>query len=410
LNFSIFIAQRLAFSKQQSFSRFIIRLSVGATTVGIAAMIITLCFVNGFQQTVADKVYSFWGHIRVQHFEPDKSMMAEEVPINRDSTVEKLIDSQKEVTKIQAFATKSAVLEFHKNIEGVLLKGIEANYDSSSIKPFITRGNWIHFSDSSYSKEIMVSEQIANLLNIQLNDTVTVYFVGTNETNTSYRKLVVSGLYKTGIEEYDKVFLLADLKLIARINNWTEDQIGGYEIFIDQEFNKDSVNEQLMSNLPTEWMSRTVASIYPNIFDWLDIQNMNRNVIFIIMAVVAIINMISCLLILILERTRMIGVFKALGAKDQNIIQIFLYYAAVIALRGIIGGFIIGMGLVLLQQYTGFISLDESSYYVKTAPVQIIWWQIIAVCITTFMVSFVVMLIPALLVKKVNPIKAIQFR
>jgi len=410
LNFSLFIAKRLAFSKQQSFSRFIIRLSVGATTVGIAAMIITLCFVNGFQQTVADKVYSFWGHIRVQHFEPDKSMMAEEVPINRDSTVEKLIDSQKEVTKIQAFATKSAVLEFHKNIEGVLLKGIEANYDSSSIKPFITRGNWIHFSDSSYSKEIMVSEQIANLLNIQLNDTVTVYFVGTNETNTSYRKLVVSGLYKTGIEEYDKVFLLADLKLIARINNWTEDQIGGYEIFIDQEFNKDSVNEQLMSNLPTEWMSRTVASIYPNIFDWLDIQNMNRNVIFIIMAVVAIINMISCLLILILERTRMIGVFKALGAKDQNIIQIFLYYAAVIALRGIIGGFIIGMGLVLLQQYTGFISLDESSYYVKTAPVQIIWWQIIAVCITTFMVSFVVMLIPALLVKKVNPIKAIQFR
>ncbi len=410
MNFSLFIAQRLVFSKQQSFSRFIIRLSVGATTVGIAAMIITLCFVNGFQQTVADKVYSFWGHIRVQHFEPDKSMMAEEVPIKRDKRVEKLIESQKEVSKIQAFATKSAVLEFNKNIEGVLLKGIEANYDSGRIKPFITRGRWIHFSDSSYSKEILVSEQIANLLNIQLNDTITVYFVGTDETNTSYRKLRVAGLYKTGIEEYDKVFLLADLKLIARINNWTEDQIGGYEIFIDPIFNKDSVNQQLMDNLPTEWMSRTVASIYPNIFDWLEIQNMNRNVIFIIMAVVAIINMISCLLILILERTRMIGVFKALGAKDQSIIQIFLYYAAVIALRGIMGGFIIGMGLVLVQQYTGFIRLDESSYYVKTAPVAIIWWQIITVCISTFIVSFLVMLIPALLVKKVNPIKAIQFR
>jgi lipoprotein-releasing system permease protein len=410
LNFSLFIAKRLAFSKQQSFSRFIIRLSVGATTVGIAAMIITLCFVNGFQQTVADKIYSFWGHIRVQHFEPDKSMMAEEVSINRDRPVEKLIQSQKGVSKIQAFATKSAVLEFDKNIEGVLLKGIEANYDSSRIQPFITRGKWIHFSDSSYSKEILVSEQIASLLNIQLNDTVTVYFVGTNETNTSYRKLRVVGLYKTGIEEYDKVFLLADLKLIARINNWTTEQIGGYEIFIDQQFNKDTVNEQLMSKLSTEWMSRTVASIYPNIFDWLDIQNMNRNVIFIIMAVVAIINMISCLLILILERTRMIGVFKALGAKDSSIIQIFLYYAAVIALRGILGGFIIGMGLVLIQQYTGFISLDETAYYVKTAPVQIIWWQIIAVCLTTFLVSFTVMLIPALLVKKVNPIKAIQFR
>lgn len=410
MNFSLYIAKRLAFSKQQSFSRFIIRLSVGATTVGIAAMIITLCFVNGFQQTVANKVYSFWGHIRVQHFEPDKSLMAEEVPISRNASVEKLIQTQNGLTTVQAFATKSAVLAFNKNIEGVLLKGIEANYDSSRMKSFITRGKWISFSDSSYSKDILVSEQIANLLNIELNDIVTVYFVGTNEQSTSYRKLQVSGFYKTGIEEYDKLFLLADLKLIARINNWPTNQIGGYEIFVDPKFNHDTVNNQLMNELPTEWMSRTVASIYPNIFDWLDIQDMNRNVIFIIMAIVAIINMITCLLILILERTRMVGLLKALGAKDASIIQVFLYYASVIATRGIVWGFILGMGIVLLQQYTGFISLDESSYYVKTAPVLIIWWQIIAVCVATFIVSFMVMLLPALLVKKVNPITAILFR
>lgn len=410
MNFSLYIAKRLAFSKQQSFSRFIIRLSVGATTVGIAAMIITLCFVNGFQQTVANKVYSFWGHIRVQHFEPDKSLMAEEVPISRNTSVEKLIQTQNGLTTVQAFATKSAVLAFNKNIEGVLLKGIEANYDSSRMKSFITRGKWISFSDSSYSKDILVSEQIANLLNIELNDIVTVYFVGTSEQSTSYRKLQVSGFYKTGIEEYDKLFLLADLKLIARINNWPTNQIGGYEIFVDPKFNHDTVNNQLMNELPTEWMSRTVASIYPNIFDWLDIQDMNRNVIFIIMAIVAIINMITCLLILILERTRMVGLLKALGARDASIIQVFLYYASVIATRGILWGFILGMGIVLLQQYTGFISLDESSYYVKTAPVLIIWWQIIAVCVATFIVSFLVMLLPALLVKKVNPITAIQFR
>lgn len=410
MNFSLYIAKRLAFSKQQSFSRFIIRLSVGATSVGIAAMIITLCFVNGFQQTVANKVYSFWGHIRVQHFEPDKSLMAEEVPISRNIAVEKLIQTQNGLTTMQAFATKSAVLTFNKNIEGILIKGIEANYDSSRIKSFITRGKWIRFSDSTYSKDILVSEQIANLLNIELNDIVTVYFVGTNEQSTSYRKLQVTGFYKTGIEEYDKLFLLADLKLIARINHWMPNQIGGYEIFVDPSFNHDSVNNQLMNELPTEWMSRTVASIYPNIFDWLDIQDMNRNVIFIIMAIVAIINMITCLLILILERTRMVGLLKALGAKDGSIIQLFLYYASVIATRGIILGFIIGIGVVLLQQYTGFISLDESSYYVKTAPVLIIWWQIIAVCFATFIVSFLVMLLPALLVKKVNPITAIQFR
>lgn len=383
---------------------------MGATTVGIAAMIITLCFVNGFQQTVANKVYSFWGHIRVQHFEPDKSLMAEEIPIKRNIGVEKLIKSQKGIASIQAFATKSAVLEANKNIEGVLLKGIEAAYDSSSFKPFITRGRWIQFSDSIYSKEILVSEQIANMLNIQLNETVTVYFVGTDQNNTSYRKLRVCGFYKTGIEEYDKLFLLADLKLIARVNNWGEDEIGGYEIFAAPASNYDSLNTILMNELPTEWMSRTVASIYPNVFDWLDIQDMNRNVIFIIMAIVAIINLITCLLILILERTKMVGLLKALGASDAAIIKVFLYYAAVIATRGIIGGFILGMGIVWLQQYTGFISLDESAYYVKIAPVQIIWWQIITVCVTTFLVSFSVMLIPALLVKKVNPITAIQFR
>jgi lipoprotein-releasing system permease protein len=410
LNFSLYIAKRLAFSHQQSFSRFIIRLSVGATTVGIAAMIITLCFVNGFQQTVGNKVYSFWGQIRVQHFEPDKSMMAEEVPIQKNKSVEQIMQTQPGVAKVQAFATKSAVLSFKQNIEGILVKGIEANYDSTQFKSFLTKGHWIQFNDSAYSKDILVSEQVASLLQIQLNDTVTLYFVGNDQSNTSYRKLRVAGLYKTGIEEYDKVFLIGDLKLIARINDWAPDQIGGYEIFIKPNYKADSVNQVLLNDLPTEWMSRTVNSIYPNIFDWLAIQDMNRNVIFIIMAIVAIINLITCLLILILERTRMIGVLKAVGANNRLISRIFLYYAAVISIRGIMAGFVLGMGLVLLQQYTGFIQLDESAYYVKTAPVLIIWWQILLVCLTTFVVSFLIMLLPALLVKKVNPIQAIQFK
>ncbi len=410
MNTSFFIAKRLALSKQKSFSRFIIRLSVGATAVGVMAMIITLCFVNGFQETVAQKVYSFWGHIRVQHFEPDKSMVAEEVPITKNAAVYATIKNTPGVITVQPFATKSAVIEKNKNIDGILLKGIEAEYDSATLKPYLVAGRWISFTDSNYSKEILLSQQLSQLLEISLNDTINLYFIGSEDGSRTYRKLRVAGIYKTGIEEYDKLFAIGDLRLIRRINNWQPDQIGGYEIFTGNYRTADSLNLQLMDALPTEWMSRTIQSIYPNIFDWLNIQDVNRNVIFIIMAIVAVINLITCLLILILERTRMIGILKAVGASDGNIMKIFLYYATVIAAAGIGAGFVLGTGICLLQQYTGLIQLDESSYYVATAPVKIIWWQLGTVCAATFAICYLVLIIPAFLVKKIHPIKAIQFR
>lgn len=410
MNVSFFIAKRLAFSKQQSFSRFIIRLSVSATAVGVAAMIITLCFVNGFQQTVSEKVFSFWGHIRVQQYEPDKSMVAEEVPITKNESVFSTIKKTEGVTIIQSFATKSAVIEKNKNIEGILLKGIEADYDSSTLKPYLTEGRWLKFTDSNYSKEIILSKQLANSLFIKINDTINIYFISGEDGSRTYRKLKVIGIYKTGIEEYDKLFAIGDLRLIQKINNWNSNQIGGYEIFTKNYHNSDSLNTQLLNSLPTEWMSRTIQSIYPNIFDWLSIQDVNRNVVFIIMAIVAIINLITCLLILILERTKMIGVLQTIGASNKMIIGIFLYYAAVIAAVGISVGLLVGTGISLLQKYTGFISLDEASYYVAKAPIVIIWWQIGAVCAATFIVCFIVLIIPALIVKKIKPITALQFR
>ncbi len=410
MNVSFFIAKRLAFSKQQSFSRFIIRLSVSATAVGVAAMIITLCFVNGFQQTVSEKVFSFWGHIRVQQYEPDKSMVAEEVPIIKNNSVLTTIKKTEGVTIVQSFATKSAVIEKNKNIEGILLKGIEADYDSSTLKPYLKEGRWLKYTDSNYSKEIILSKQLANSLFIKVNDTINIYFISGEDGSRTYRKLKVVGIYKTGIEEYDKLFAIGDLKLIQKINNWNSNQIGGYEIFTNNYHNSDSLNTQLLNALPTEWMSRTIQSIYPNIFDWLSIQDVNRNVVFIIMAIVAVINLITCLLILILERTKMIGVLQTIGASNKMIIGIFLYYAAVIAAIGISVGFLVGTGICLLQKYTGFISLDEASYYVAKAPIVIIWWQIGAVCASTFTVCFIVLIIPALIVKKIKPITALQFR
>ncbi|MCA6450189.1 MAG: ABC transporter permease [Chitinophagaceae bacterium] len=410
MNLAFHIAKRIAFNRQKTFSRFIIRLSITATALSVMAMIITLSFVNGFQRTVSEKVFNFWGHVRVQKYEPNKSLVAEETAINKDASIEALIRQDPDVLQLQSFATKSAVLEKNKEIEGVLLKGIERDYDSSRLHPYLSAGRWIRFDTAGYSKEILLSQQLAAQLKIDLSDTITVYFISGIDGARTYRKLSVVGIYKTGIEEYDKLFVLGDLDLIRRVNDWAPDQTGGYEIFLKEHSSIDSVSNRLSDALPAAWMSRSIREVYPNIFDWLSIQDMNRNVIFIVMSVVAIINLITCLLILILERTRMVGILKALGAEDGLIRKVFLYHATVITFTGIGTGFILGIGLCLLQQVTGFITLDEASYYVSTAPVHIIWWQIVLVCIATAVVCYLALIIPTWLIKKIEPVKAIQFR
>lgn len=409
MNIAFDIARRIAFNKQKSFSRFIIRLSAGATALSVMAMIITLSFVNGFQKTVSQKVFSFWGHIRVQHFESGKALVAEESPIEKSDSVFNMITQQPGVRKVQVFATKTAILENKKEIEGTLFKGIDSDYDSSQLKQFIKEGRWLRFDDSLYSKEIIISAQVAAELQIKLNDTIHIYFISTDGIKNR-RKLLVAGIYKTGIEEYDKLFAIGDIRLIRRLNDWQPNQIGGYEVFVKDYKQMDTINLQLLNNLPVIWASQTIREVYPNIFDWLNVQDVNRNVIFIVMAIVAVINLITCLLILVLERTRMIGILKAIGAEDWMIRKIFLYHASFITLTGIGAGLIAGIGLCLLQQYFGIIKLDETNYYVSIAPVEIIWWQVTLISLITAVVCFVSLIIPTILVKNIKPVKAIQFR
>ncbi len=411
MGLSYHIAKRIAFNKQQSFSRFIIRLSVAATAVSIIAMIITLAFVNGFQEQVANKIFGFWGHIRVQKYETGKSLISEELPLTKNKAVENSLATAPGVVSYQSFATKSAVLESNTEIEGVLIKGIEKNENHSALKKFLVAGRWMQFTDSLYSKETIVSDAVAKQLQIKINDTIKVHFVSTNtDAQKTYRKLVVVGFYHTGIDEYDKLFMIADINLIRRINNWEPDQIGGYEVFVDQYQNIDPISSGLSNALPSEWMSKSIKEIYPNIFDWLDIQDVNRNVVFIVMGIVALINLITCLLILMLERTNMIGLLKAMGATSWTIQKIFIVYASFITLAGVGFGLIIGVGICLLQQATGFITLDEASYYITVAPIKIIWWQVAAVCAGTSVVCFISLFLPTLLIPKVSPVKAIEFK
>jgi lipoprotein-releasing system permease protein len=287
---------------------------------------------------------------------------------------------------------------------------VDKQYDSNRLHPYISKGRWLGFEDSLYSKELVLSAPLAARLSVTTGDTMTVYFISPIDGSRTYRRLRICGLYKTGIEEYDKLFVLADLRLVQRLNGWNAQQTGSYELFLDDYRKMDTISNRLNEQLPLNWGSRSIHEVYPNIFDWLNIQNMNRNVIFVVMAVVAIINLITCLLILILERTRMVGILKALGAEEGLISRIFLYHATVITIRGVGIGLLAGLGICWLQQYTGFIKLDESSYYVKTAPVQLIYWQVALVVLVTTLVCYLSLILPTWLVRKMQPVKAIQFR
>lgn len=410
MNISSFIARRIAFNQQRSFSRFIIRLSIAATTISVAAMIITLSFVNGFRDVVSEKVFSFWGHIRIQYRQPMKANIAEELPIEADPRLVQVVKQNKQVTSINPFATKYAILKTSGEMEGVLLKGLQDSAGFQHLSGFKKEGRWVRFNDSTYSREIVISMYTAKQLGLKLDDRILLYFVRPDGTLRP-DKLTIVGIYKTGIEEYDKTFALGDIKLIRRLNSWKDNEIGGYEVFLKDYNQMDRVSNTIYDTpkFPLLWETKTAKEIHPNIFDWLNIVSYNGQILIAIVIVIVVINFITCLIILVLERIHMIGILKATGATDWTIQKIFLHHSALITLTGIAVGTVFSLSVLWLQQKTGFVRLKEAEYYMETAAVRIEPTQVLMVVAGTLLISLIVLLIPSLIVKRVQPIKAIRF-
>ena len=410
MNFARFIANRIAFSREKSFGRFIIRLATAATVLSVAVMIVALAITNGFQYTISQKIFSFWGHLRVQHYDAGQLPTAEETAIEKNDTVARILAASPAIQSVNTFATRSAILKTSETIEGVLFKGVEKNYSFNHLQQFLREGRWIHFTDSTYSSEIVLSSYTAGQLKLKVNDPVFIYFIQNDASAPRARKLTVTGIYKTGIEEYDKLIALGDLRLMQRLNNWKPDEIGGYEIYLKNYKEATKVNDELFDALPAAWTSRNIKEINPNIFDWLNLQDTTIVLVLIIMTVVAVLNLITCLIILVLERTRMIGILKALGASNTSVQRVFLYHGGIITVTGIVLGNLLAVFLCWLQQRYGLVSLQEDMYYISKAEVRLEWWHFVLVDAGTFIICLLILIIPTLVIRRIQPVRAIQFR
>ena len=414
MNLPLFIARRIYSNNGagRKVSRPAIRIATTGVAIGLAVMIVSVCIVFGFKHTIRDKVIGFGGHITVSNFVSLHG--GEQRPICMSDSVLKSIKSINGVEKVQRYAFKQGILKTDSDFLGVLFKGIAAEYDTTFIHNNMVCGCIPAFSDKSGSNKIVISKIMADILKLKIGDKVYAYFI--DNDNVRARRFTVSGIYQTNLTQYDKSVCFTDLYTAVRLNKWETDQAGGAEILV-KDFDKVNETEELFIekvNRNTDtygetYSSETIQHTNPQIFSWLDLLDLNVWIILALMLCVAGFTMISGLLIIILERTNMIGVLKALGAKNKTIRKTFLWFAVFIIGKGLIIGNIIGIGLVLLQKMTGIVTLDPTTYYVKTVPVEINIPLIIALNALTLIICVIVLIAPSYLISHIHPAKSMRY-
>ncbi len=413
MNLPYFIARRLIRGRHEktSFSRPINVIAIIGIALGLAVMIIAVAVLTGFKQQIRDKIVGFGSNIQILNF--DSNLSLETTPVSDTQSFIPGIKKMDGIKHVQVFATKAGIIKTEEAIQGVVLKGVGSDFDWDFFRSSIIDGRIFTVSDTGRTNDVIISKRISDMLRLKTGDSFAMYFV---QDPPRSRRFTVSGIYETSLEEFDKMYVFCDIGHIKRLNGWTDDQVSGFEIFIDDFDRLDemtlAVRNQVGYKLLEDETKFRVTNIrlrYPQIFDWLNFQDMNVFIIITLMLLVAGFNMISGLLIIILEKTNMIGIFKAVGSDNGTIRKIFLYQAAFLIVKGLLWGNIIGLGLAYLQLKTGIISLDPSSYYIKTVPVNLELSHILVLNAGTMMIIILMLLVPSQLISRITPVKAIRY-
>jgi len=416
MNTELFIARKLFFDKtnKQLLSQKIIRISLYGIAISFAIMLISISVVTGFKNEIRNKIIGFGSHIHIVNFDTNNSY--ELTPISRNQTFVPKIKNIAGVKNIQVYATKPGMIKTEEYIQGIVLKGVDENYDWHFFQNNLIEGRLPQINNSKRVNEVIISEQVALLLKIKLDQSAVFYFIHDDEITPRMLQLKICGIYRTSLEEFDNIFVIGDIKQIRRLNDWENDQISGFEIEVS-DFNKIDEIEQEVRNSVIEYKeenntilrTESITRLYPQIFDWLSILDMNVWVLLILLILVAGFNMISGLLVLILERSTMIGVLKALGTPNWNIRKVFLYLSFFLTGRGMLWGNILGILVIVLQKSFNLITLDPKTYYVDFVPMNFSLTHILLLNIASIFITTLMLLIPSYLVSKISPDKTIRF-
>ena len=410
MNFEYFIAQRLIKDKTyaKSISSPIVTIAIIAIALGIVMMLISIATGVGLQRKIREKIALFNGHIEISNFDNNQSQVSVK-PISTQQNFYPDFKDVAEVTHIQSIAVKAGVVRTETDFEQVFVKGVGKDYQWDVFKTYIEEGQLPDFNNK-LNNEIAISRFLANRMGYQLGNKVITYFLKNNGERVNLRSFVITAIYNSGYEEFDKKIIFADIRHIQRLNKWKNDEVGSFEVFVNDFDNVKNLNAKIYKNIPSNLDSISVTEKFPGIFQWIKMFDFNIIGIIGIMVLVAGINMITAILVLILERTQLIGMLKAMGSNNLSIRKIFMYNATYIIIKGLFWGNVIGLSILAIQHYFKIVTLNPSDYYVKFAPVYITFQQIILLNIGTLILCVVMLWVPSYIITKIAPVKAIKFQ
>ena len=406
MNFAYFIAGRIAVKSERTFSKLIVRIAIAGVMLSLAVMILSIAIIKGFKTEIQDKVRGYLGDVQITRYDLNNSF--EHSPFVLDDATKNELKSNPNIEYFYPFATKPGILSANNEIEGINFKGVDRSYNWDYIKQHLVSGATINFADSARAmQELLISKYTANRLKLKTGDDFIMYFV---QNQLRPRKFKIVGIYDIGVEDIDKGFVLGNLNIIKRLNNWEPNEIGGVEIRIKDFSKLQPIADEIYEKLPRNLRSFSIEENFPNIFTWLGLLDVNTKVLLILMLIVGVINMVTALLIMILERTNMIGMLKSFGASNWTIMKIFLYNAAYLIGIGLLLGNILGLGLGFFQQATHIFKLNQASYFLAYAPIEFHFIDVFLLNVVTVVVCLTVLIVPSLLISKVSPLKAIRFK